>query len=579
VSSGAGRSIAPGIIGAVTWADLRRWRRLSSPRLAVWLAAGMCACIALLAWFGFTATRQFQQSSRLLEQRAADEAARLLVTALAVDMRGAHTSILASAAWDDLGADSAYELNALVASAFARYPYPEAFLAWDARQPDAEMTFYSRADRPPPWAPATAGRARYPVRTLANPDVANAILAIIRRDAIGGRPLVVADERIGGVRYQIVILLRFTDRLRQQLASARGFLVNLDWVREHYFPQLITQVAQIGGANRSLTRAILDEHGAVVSAAAPLGTATFSSQRAFPLAFYDPVLAAGAPAAKAPRTWSVLVTAGSDPALGLALRSAYLTLGLAALAACALAVGLAVTVRALRSAAELAELRAEFMSSVTHELKTPIASIQAMGETLSRGRLRDPGAQQQYAAVVTQQAKRLGRLVNNLLAHARITDVTGAYTFEPLDVEELIESSLAAFSHTLREGQHTLQVDVPPEVPPVLADRAAMELLFDNLIDNAIRHAGATRDIRVTVRALDTAVRVEISDRGIGIAPDDLARVTEKFVRGRNAPAGGSGLGLAIVSRIVNDHRGTLAIESALGIGTTVAVTLPAVTA
>jgi signal transduction histidine kinase len=561
----------------VKWADLRRWRGLSSPRLAAWLAAGMCACIGLLAWFGFSATRQFQQSSRVLEQRNADEAARLLVTALAVDMRGAQTSILAASTWDDLGVDSAYELNALVAGAFARYPYPEAFFVWDARQPDDDMVFYTRADRPPAWAPPASGPARYPVRVLASRHVAREIAGIIRRDAIRGRPFIVAEQSIGGARYQVVILLRFTDRLRQQLASARGFLVNLDWVRQYYFPQLIAQVAQIGGENRNLTRAILDERGAVVSTTTSERPGTSVSRRTFPLAFYDPVLATSAATTVAPRTWTVFVNAGSDPALGLALRSAYLTLGVAALAAFALAVGLGFTVRAIRSAAELAEMRAEFMSSVTHELKTPLASIQAMSETLSRGRLRDPDAQQQYAASVTQQAKRLGRLVNNLLAHSRITDVADAYTFEPLDVEELLEASLAAFAHTLRDERHTLQVDIPPDVPPVRADRAAMELLFDNLIDNAIRHSGDIKDIQVTVRADGPAVRVAITDRGIGIAAEDLTRVTEKFVRGRNAAAGGSGLGLAIVARIVNDHGGTLAIDSSLGVGTTVTVSLPAV--
>jgi signal transduction histidine kinase len=212
---------------------------------------------------------------------------------------------------------------------------------------------------------------------------------------------------------------------------------------------------------------------------------------------------------------------------------------------------------------------------VTHELKTPIASIQAMGETLSRGRLRDPRAQQDYGAVVSQEARRLGRLVNNVLAYARITDVADVYSFEPLDVDDVIESCLGRFKRQLQE--HQLSIDIPADVPSIMADRAAMELLFDNLIDNAIRHAGTAREMRVQVRKRGSGVCVAIADRGVGIAPDDLARVSQKFVRGRNAAPGGSGLGLAIVARIVADHRGTFALESTLGAGTTARVVLPAV--
>ena len=221
-------------------------------------------------------------------------------------------------------------------------------------------------------------------------------------------------------------------------------------------------------------------------------------------------------------------------------------------------------------------MRAEFMSSVTHELKTPIASIQAMAETLSRGRLRDPRAQREYAAMVMQEAKKLERLVNNVLAYSRLTDVANVYAVEPLDIDDVMEACLARFNRQLHQEHYAVAVDIPADIPSIVADRAAMELLFDNLIDNSIRHSGATKEIRVTVESRDGHVCVEIADRGIGVAPEDLDCVPHKFVRGRNAPAGGSGLGLAIVARIVNDHHGSFTIESSLGRGTTVRVVLPA---
>jgi signal transduction histidine kinase len=198
-----------------------------------------------------------------------------------------------------------------------------------------------------------------------------------------------------------------------------------------------------------------------------------------------------------------------------------------------------------------------------------------MGKTLMRGRLSPP-AEREYDAAVVQEARRLARLVDNLLAHSRVTDVADVYSFEPVDLEDLIGTVLADFKQQLEREGYAVTVDVSSDVPLVLADRIAMELLLGNLIDNAIRHSGSVKDIRLGVEATGRNVRLTVSDRGLGIPAEDLTRVTQKFVRGRNAGAGGSGLGLAIVARIVSDHRGTFTIESSLGHGTAVHVLLPA---
>ena len=555
---------------------MKLWGWPRSSRLAAWLAAGICVSVALLAGFGFRASREFQRSSRLLVQRRADEAARLLVTALTRDMRAVQASVLPSTTWDEVGLDSSHEVTALVASAFARYPYPEAFLVWDAASPDEALTFYTRSDRPPAWAPPPSGLSRYPVRVLVAPAVAHQVLAPVQRDAAAGRAFSVAEISIGGVPYQVVILLRYEDRLRQRPASARGFMVNLPWAKQHYFAELTGQVAQIGGENPGLMLAVADDRGDPVAGQPGAGDGTFVSRRSFPLAFFDPVLLVNRPAAVVPRTWTVSVNATGDPTLGVALYGADLTLGTAAFAAFILALGLGVTARAIRSSAELAEMRADFMASVTHELKTPIASIQAMGETLMRGRLREPRAQQEYAAAVVHEAKRLARLVDNVLAHSRVTDVADVYSFEPVEVEDLIGASLAGFRQQLQREHCAVTVEIPSDVPPILADRAAMELLLGNLIDNAIRHSGDVKALRFAVEVREDGVCIQLSDQGLGIPPEDLGRVTQKFVRGRNAGAGGSGLGLAIVNRIVSDHGGTFTIDSSLGRGTTVSVIVPA---
>ena len=217
-----------------------------------------------------------------------------------------------------------------------------------------------------------------------------------------------------------------------------------------------------------------------------VGDGGFVSRRTFPLTFFDPsTIPAGANDAGI-GTWTVLASAGVDPPFGGVLYSPEFILTVMTLGGLALGIGLVVTMRGVRAAADLAEIRAEFMASVTHELKTPIASIQAMGETLSRGRLRDLKAEQEYAAVVTQQAKRLGRLVENALAYSRLTDVADAYSFEPLDLEDLVGASLAHFNPVFKQDC-AISVDIPADLPSIHADRAAMELLLDNVIDNALQ--------------------------------------------------------------------------------------------
>jgi signal transduction histidine kinase len=187
------------------------------------------------------------------------------------------------------------------------------------------------------------------------------------------------------------------------------------------------------------------------------------------------------------------------------------------------------------------------------------------------------GGQREYAQLIVQETKRLSRLVDNLLAFSRVTDATSALSFEPLIVDELVREALHRFSPQLNDGSFEVVVDTPEDLPLVSADRTAMVLLLDNLIDNAIRYSVAKRRLEISARAEDSHVALEVRDYGQGIPQDELQSVTRKFFRGRNAGSAGTGLGLAIVRNIVLDHGGKLTIRSAVGSGTTVSVTLRAI--
>jgi signal transduction histidine kinase len=181
----------------------------------------------------------------------------------------------------------------------------------------------------------------------------------------------------------------------------------------------------------------------------------------------------------------------------------------------------------------------------------------------------------EYAQLVDQEAKRLSRLVDNLLAYSRVTDVSEVYSFEPLAAADLIDDLLRGFLPQLNEKGFELSVDIPADLAPLRGDRTALVLAFDNLLDNAMRYSGDSRWIGIRASQAEGRVKIEFSDRGVGIPEAELAVVVRRFVRGSNAASHGSGLGLPIVSRIVKDHGGTLRVDSAPQTGTTVSVMLP----
>jgi two-component system phosphate regulon sensor histidine kinase PhoR len=219
-------------------------------------------------------------------------------------------------------------------------------------------------------------------------------------------------------------------------------------------------------------------------------------------------------------------------------------------------------------------MRSEFVSSVTHELKMPLANIRAVADTLTL-RAVPLDKIRIYGNHLRHEARRLTHLVDNLLAYARITDVANVYTFEPVVPARLVSDAIQGFQQPLSKGEFTVDISVPDGLPLVRADRGAMRLVLDNLLDNAIRYSKDVRAIRVVAYERGETVVLEVQDRGVGMTDEELPVVRQKFVRGRFTQPGGTGLGLGIVSRIVADHDGIFTLESTYGMGTTARVVLP----
>jgi signal transduction histidine kinase len=242
-------------------------------------------------------------------------------------------------------------------------------------------------------------------------------------------------------------------------------------------------------------------------------------------------------------------------------------------------VGLILTLRATTAAVELAASQSEFVSTVTHEMKTPLSLIRLASKALATGRY-DPAETTiaDYGRLLDTEAARLSRLIDNVLCFARSTNAVATFSFERVDVAEVVQECVGRFKPELDSAELEVRTNLPTAGVEVRADRALMLQVFDNLIDNAVTHAASGRLLTITVESRDSAVHVTFADAGSGIAATDLPRVFDKFYRGSNARQRGTGLGLAIVQRIVRDHGGHITVQSTIGRGTTFEVVLPQLT-
>lgn len=548
----------------------------SRPAAPLFLGALVCAATVVLVWLGYRATAEWQRSDAQVVARRASETLALVSAALNRDMKGTHASILASIHLSQLLRDAPYDLADEFGAAFARFPYPESFFVWTGRTgPAGTATFFNRADRPPAWQADVESGVAYPVLITEEPAAAIGVIEAVRRGATLRRPFVIQEVTLGHVRYQVVAHALYAGPAGADLAGIIGYTVNLDWVRAHYFGDLIRQVSTIGGGSDDVAVVVLDSSGDIVGATAEIPRHGITQTRQFPLSFFDPALVP-APNRPADREfWTIQVGAALDSRSMGADTTRWMFVVIA-LAAAAAMVGLFLTMRAVRVTAEVAALQSEFVSTVTHEIKTPIAGIKLVAETLAMGRCTSPDAVREYGKLLSHEAGRLTQLIENLLAYARVSNVNQAYSFESVEPGELVDEALHRCRLRIVELGFKLDNVVPSDLPRIRADRSAIVQVLENIIDNAINYSNEARMLAVSGHLEQGAVHLAVRDAGPGIPADELPRVFDKFFRGRHARTDGSGLGLTIARRIVEDHGGHLNVDSAPSQGTTVRIVLPA---
>jgi signal transduction histidine kinase len=232
--------------------------------------------------------------------------------------------------------------------------------------------------------------------------------------------------------------------------------------------------------------------------------------------------------------------------------------------------------RDLSRETRLNQLRADFVSSVSHELKTPITLVRLYGETLLRHGTLAASERREFYRIITRESARLGRLVEQVLTFARVEKGAQEYDLKEGDIAPVVAGVVDDYSEWLEDAGFTVTRSIPTETPQIRFDEAAISQALVNLLDNAAKYSGAGRDISIRVDTADAQVRVEVEDHGIGIAPEDQLRIFERFQRAANHTGkGGYGLGLFMVRHIMTAHGGRAEVESVPGNGSTFRLVFP----
>ena len=235
-----------------------------------------------------------------------------------------------------------------------------------------------------------------------------------------------------------------------------------------------------------------------------------------------------------------------------------------------------VTLHDLTELRQVETSRREFVSNVSHELRTPLSSIKAMAETLEDGGLDDPGINADFVRRIHTEADRMTTLVNDLLELTSLQSGQADMKPQHVDLASVIREEGSRYVQVAERLGIEARVSLPDELPNVLAQEDRVRQVVRNLLDNALKFTPENGRIDITAEATNDAVEVRVSDSGLGIPPESLPHIFERFYKvERSRRDEGSGIGLAIVKNIVQAYGGDVQVESREGEGSTFAFSLP----
>jgi signal transduction histidine kinase len=407
-------------------------------------------------------------------------------------------------------------------------------------------------------------------RALAIPDYSDETLAIwsaaapwsvlAKKGAAAGGDRLHSDERDPRNR----ILLRVVPDADQGIVGLAGVVIDDTWFAKQALPRSIRSTLSSFPQGDEFAVFVTNESGASILPEAPsVPKQQWTVGRRLTPPFSD---------------WMIAVQDRRSTPERLASRNFVLNMTLSAVLATLLLGAILLTTRTAAREMRLSSMKGDFVSNVSHELRTPLASIRVFGELMRTGRVSSPEKVLEYGERIETEAMRLQHLVENILDFSRIESGRKAYSFEDADLAAIVRSGVAACASRVRAAGFRITAEVETDLPHLRLDASAIEQALGNILENAVKYSGESREIAVSAARRGDDVVVSVSDRGIGIPRDEQERIFERFHRVGGSlvhDVRGVGLGLAIVRHIVEAHQGRVEVESEPGRGSTFSLVLP----
>ncbi len=240
--------------------------------------------------------------------------------------------------------------------------------------------------------------------------------------------------------------------------------------------------------------------------------------------------------------------------------------------------GLFFTLKTVNNELYLSKMKSYFMSTVSHEFKSPLTSIRQMAEMLVRDRVPSPERQQKYYSTILQQSERLSHLIDNILDFTKMEEGHKIFHFEKADIVPVVKDIVDLFRELTANAGFKINLIIPEHLPDIVFDREAIGQVIYNLIDNACKYSQESKTIDVQLFLTGSNIIISVRDYGVGIRKEDQEKIFSRFYRAGEELAQsvkGSGIGLAIVKQIVEAHGGTIDVESEVGKGSLFTVRIP----
>jgi signal transduction histidine kinase len=554
-----GRGVGPSVVGQLV--------RNRSLRLAAGLAVAVAIPVAVLFYFQFRSIADLGRSSTVVLRQLSQETADGLSKEIEDALKAPYINVMLRIGQRQLEPLDLPFIETAFAEGFISDPFVSRFYVWSEETKDhrGEVLAYDRESR-----------------DFTNDVPEGAVLVRRLRELASEKRAITAFEAtINGRPTYFQAQLRFTFPARDRLTSFVAIRVDAERLRTDYFPSLIAaKLKSVEGVTGfpPLVVAVLDNTNRVVFPRNGKAPSTFVDERTFRLVFFDPELVIlAAPEDRKPEVWRVRTGYGNQTIPEIIAARAQPQHAMMAMLAAVMALGVFFIVRAALHELRVAEMKSTFVSSVSHDLKTPLALIQLFAETLELGRLKNTDRAHEYYRIINSEARKLTRLINNLLDFSKIEAGLRKYRREPVNLTEMTRGVLDSLASQFSHNQFTVTARLDGDVPVLIDPEAAVQAL-ENLISNAMKYSPEHRQISVEVDRVDGYGVVRVRDHGLGIPMRLQRKIFRKFYRIQtDAGSGpqGTGLGLAIVDHVMRGHGGFVRVDSEPGRGSTFTLHFP----